>query len=202
MRHNAVRFLHGDILDEEPGNAFPLARRGPQVAPELGKGLGECHDRLPLQRVQLSLVLALLLFGSLPRLGQGAQLGIPLCLQDIGHQSVVRIDAEIPPLREICFILCALHLELSQPHDLGSPGHQFILYGEGKRNRLGGHDLFEDSSNRSIEVPPGHPLTGGFPTGNTHALTEIVWDDPLPPTLMIAYRHALPTATAQHYALE
>jgi hypothetical protein len=155
-----VPLLHGHILDEQPHHALPLALRGPQVTPEAGKLVRERHHRLPLRRPEAGLILLVWLLGGFTRFRQGAQLGIPLRLQHVGHQSVLGVDAEIAPRRQLRFLLGALHLELPQPRGLGCPGDEFILHGEGQRDRLGRHHLHEDVGDGRIEIAAGHALTG------------------------------------------
>jgi hypothetical protein len=142
--------------------------------------------------------LVVLLFGGLPRCRQRPQFRVPFCLQDIGYQPVVGIDAQIAPLRQIRFILRAFHLELPQARRLGGPGDHLVLDCEGRGDGFGGHHLHKNIGNRRVEIAPRDPLTGWGPTGNPCALTQIVGDDPLPAALMIAHSHPLPAVAAQH----
>ena len=196
-----VHLLHGHSLDEQPHHALPLAIRRPRVAPEAGKISREIHHRLPLRRTKVGLILLMLLLGGFTHFRPGAQFGIPLRLQHIGHQPVLWGDAEIAPLRQRCFILGALHLELPQPCGCGGPSDELILHGEGQRDRLGRHHLHEDVGDGPIEIAPGHALTGWFSAGNARTLTELIRHNPPPPALLIAHGHPLPAAATQHQPL-
>jgi hypothetical protein len=134
-----------------------LAIRGPRVVPEAGQRLRECHHRLPLCGTEVGLILLVMLLGGVTRRRQGAPLGMPLCLQHVGHQSVVGVDAARAPLCQLRFILSALHVELRQPRGLGRPRDECILHGEGQRDRLRRHRLHEDVSDGPLSR--SHPGT-------------------------------------------
>src|SRR4029434_8562347 len=59
---DALRLLHGHVLDEEAHEQLPLARRGPWVVPEAGKRVGELEERLAFRRAETDLILVALLF--------------------------------------------------------------------------------------------------------------------------------------------
>src|SRR4051812_2783337 len=57
-------------------------------------------------------------------------------------------------------------------------------------------------SDRPIEISPRDALAGSAPLSNASTLAQVVWDDTLSPTLVIAYRHPLATTTTEDQTLQ
>ena len=56
----------------------------------------------------------------------------------------------------------------------------------------------EQLSDGRIEVPPGDLFTGSYDVGNPGPLAPVIGDEPLPAQPMVAHRHTLPAARADH----
>ena len=73
-----------------------------------------------------------------PRLvgcGERAQLGVPVRLERICHQAVVRIDTEVASLSKLRFIPGALHLLAPHPVHLLGAGLELVLHGQSDLQR-------------------------------------------------------------------
>jgi len=65
------------------------------------------------------------------RLGQRAELVIPLCFKAIGDKAIIGIDLHIPAASEFSLVLCALNVLPSQRVGFGNSCLHFLLNCEG-----------------------------------------------------------------------
>src|SRR5689334_22876902 len=78
----------------------------------------------------------------------------------------------------------------------------FLLHRQGQGEDFGGHALQEHRPNGLIQGSSRNTLTGSIPLGNASALEQIIWDDTLSPTLVIAHRHPFDAAAAEDQTLQ
>ena len=98
-------------------DAWKVSRQGEQLLARL---------RVNQQTLLLCLLLVLFL-----RLGQGAQLIIPLRFQAIGDKTIIGIDFHITAASEFSLVLCSLNVLPPQRVGFGNPCLNFLLNGEG-----------------------------------------------------------------------
>ena len=110
----------GDVLDQQPRHALSLAVRGLGVVPQAGEVDGQGEDPLSLGFVELAVLLATALLQLPAGVVEVTQPRVPLRLQDVGHESIVRMRLhEAPP--------CQLRFLTGPLDGLGAPG--FGLFG-------------------------------------------------------------------------
>ena len=95
VNQNPVDSVQRHVLDQQPQHAFALTRRRVDVVPELGEIRAQGKELLAFVLVEDELLAVALLLVALPRVLEPAQLLIPIRLQRVGHQSVVRVDSQV-----------------------------------------------------------------------------------------------------------
>jgi hypothetical protein len=110
-----------NVLQEQPDHPFALTLGSSWVTPEARKVRYQRHDLLKLVGCECSSLSRTLPVVVLLGSAECAQFGVPLRLQRVSHKPVVRIDAEVAPLRKLRFVASALHLLPSHRVNLLSP---------------------------------------------------------------------------------
>src|SRR5437667_12452792 len=77
-----------------------------------------------------------------------------------------------------------------------------ILHGKRQRQDFWGNALHQKPSNRPIQVGARNALIGALSPFNTFVLTEIVGNNTLTPTLVIAHGHAFSTPATDEESLQ
>ena len=108
VNQDLVGSLQRHVLDQQPQHAFALARRRVDVVPELGEVRAQGKEFLAFVLVEDELLALALLLVALPRVLEPAQLLIPVRLQRVGHQSMVRIDPQVAAPGQLGLVLRAL----------------------------------------------------------------------------------------------
>ena len=146
-------------------------------------------------------ILLLLLFILLLGLGQGAKLIVPVSLQCVGHQPVVRIDLHEAVAGQFRFISGAFHLLPPWLVHFVQPGLQFRLYGEGQLQRDRLDHLQQEFPDALIDVAAGNLLADIPAVFATFMLARVI-DHQLLVTFVIAQAHPPAADAADHKALE
>ena len=103
-----------DVLDQEPHHALALAVSSVWIVPQPREVSGKGEDPVSLFGVQLVVILLAAPFEFFLCLLKCPQLLIPLRFQDIGHQTVARVDLHEPTAGQIGVIASPLDLFLAQ----------------------------------------------------------------------------------------
>jgi len=196
-----VRAQQGDVLDEEADHplAFALRRRRirPQ-APEVGR---EREDPGSLGRIDER---AIALAGPLVRLlrvGERAELRVPVGLEGVRDEAVVRIDPQVPALGELGLIAGPLDLHSAERIGLGGSGGELGLDLERRAERQRADRLDEQVADRPVDRCADDPGTAGLRMLDRLALALILGDRSATHH-RIADAHPLPAAATDHQALE
>src|ERR1700728_933767 len=181
-------------------HAFSFPIRHAWIAPYLRKVGGQREDRRALLLIEQLAILGALLFTDLLCFCQQFQLAIPVCLEGIGYQAVIRIHAKIAASRALSVIACPLHLLLPQPVGFIQPRLKFLPYRQRYFERDGCDRFDEEVSDRLIDGRARNMLTDWFPMFDAFALIHVIRSQ-LSSTAVISHGHALATAAADQQSL-
>jgi hypothetical protein len=127
VQRDLVTFDQRDVVQQEVDHAFAFPVRGARIAPqprEVGRQRKDLRALPIVQHGPVLLTLLLLFFlGGLA----GPQLVVPLGLQRIRDQPVVRINAHVASPGQVRLILRPLHLLTAQPIGVVQTGLEFGL---------------------------------------------------------------------------
>jgi hypothetical protein len=140
-------------------------------------------------------ILCALVLASLLCLSQQSQFVIPVRLQGIGHEAVIRIYANVATPGQ--FSVIARPLDLLLPESVGfiQPALQLLLDGQRDFDRNRRNRFDEDVPDFLINRSSWNMLADRFGVFDALPLTHIVWNQPASATV-IAYRHALAATAA------
>ncbi len=146
----------GDVLDQQPRHAFALAIRGRRIVPQAREVGGQGQDASAPGVVEPSRVLGAPLLEFPAGVVQSAQPGVPLGLQDIGHEPVVGMGLHEAPPRQ--FRLPARPLD-----GLGAPGIGLV----GARGEFVLHPERDGQRDRGRQFTSNAPMARSMPAPGT-----------------------------------
>jgi len=191
----------GDVVEEEADDPFSVSVRGARGAPEPGEVGGQGEDAGPLLWTRLHPVGLALALGVFLGLVKVAKPGVPFALEDVGHQAVVGVDAQVAGLGEVGFVAGALDVLGSEPiHRFGLLG-EFLLDLEGHVERQGGDPLDEEFADGLVDGGSGNPLAGRPGVLDRVALADVVRGEPAS-ARVVGHGHAPAAAAADGQALQ
>ena len=152
-----------------------------------------------LIEVMISVFLVLLLILLLSVLKR-PKLPVPIDLQRIGDQSVVRVHTQVATLCQFRLVARPFDLLSAQLVDVVQTSLQFLLDRERDVDGHRRHDVEQQVANHRIHLAPGNPLADRLWIVDGASVADIV-GDPLPGTDVVDDLHALAADAAQHEAL-
>ena len=99
----------GDVRDEEAHEPLAVAGGGAGIPPQAGHVRGQGEELGLLGLVQDAAVGGALALVDRPGVGEVAQPGVPLGLEDVRHQAVVGVDPQEALLGQVGLVVRALH---------------------------------------------------------------------------------------------
>ena len=133
------------------------------------------------------------------RLGQRAQFVVPISFEGIGHQPIVRIDAEVTALCEFGLVSCSRDVCLTRSVCFVETGLQFLLDGEGYFHCHWTHGLNQDVANGPVDRRSGYALANGHSMPDAGPLADIFGPEKSPPG-MVTDSHSIPADAARCYS--
>ena len=201
MECDLVVPYQGHIFQEKADHPFALPARCGRVTPETRKIGGHGEECAPLLCAQLVTICLAPVFIFLLRLGQRAQFVVPIGFEGIGHQPVVRIDAEVTVLSEFGLVSCSLDVCPAQSVRFLQTGLQFLLDGEGDLKGNRAHGLDQHLANCPVDCRSRYPLADGggmFDAGDLAAIFRAEQSS----LGVITDGHSIPADAANHQTLK
>jgi hypothetical protein len=189
-----------DVLDEQAGHALALTVGRRRLVPEPGQVGRERHDASALRLVEDHPVAAALPLGLLLGLGHRAEPSVPVRLELVSDQAVVRVDLHEPAAGQVGLVARPFHVAVPEVLGLVEARLKLLLHGEGRFQRHGGHGLNEQLADGLVDVLAGEALADRLRPLDPVPLTRIHRHG-LPVTGVVAHGHALPAHAADRQAL-
>ncbi len=189
------------VLDEEPRQTLLLANGCGRIVPEAREVGGEGQDLAAVLVVRRAGIILGLLFVASLRVGEGAELGVPVGLEGIGDQTVVGIDATVAAFRQLRFVAGALYVLAPESVHLVGPAAELVANLKCDIESDGGNAFDKQATDRLVDAGSGHPLADGIAARDVGALTHVhgsrsgAWK-------VVTHRHALAAAPAQEDPLQ
>ncbi len=103
-----------DVFQEQASEPLAFTVRSARVSPQPRDVVGQVQDGYSLLSIQRLLGGGALALVRLLRIGELAETGIPLGLESVGDQPVIRMNAQVAVLRELCVVPCTLDVLASE----------------------------------------------------------------------------------------
>src|SRR5438552_2024050 len=132
LSDDLVRFQQSHVFEEQADHTLAFTLRSGRIVPEARKVRHQRHYLLTLLRAEHAAFSVALMRIVLLGRGECTQFAVPLRLQGIGDQAVVRIDVEVASLSKLRFVPRTLHL--LAPHTVHLLGTHLELALYGQRN--------------------------------------------------------------------
>jgi len=104
VQRDAIAAGQRDVFQQQPHHPFSFAVGRGRITPQLREAAGERKDRCSLLIADHLPILFPLTFTKLLRFNQHLQLGVPIGLERIGYEPIVRVHPQITSACQLGFI--------------------------------------------------------------------------------------------------
>jgi hypothetical protein len=201
MNGDFVALDQGDVEDEQAQDALSFAHVDARVVPNPGELLSQLQDmaaHLSIERGRFFLSAPSII---LHDVGMQPKLLIPICLEGVGDEPVVRIDLHKASPRKLSVIAGSLDMLAAQGVGLGGAFLQFALNREGDLQSHRRHQLDQQCADRGIDDFARHRLANLSSLADGVLFADVSHDR-LTVFQAVANAHSLSTDAAQDAALK
>ena len=189
------------VFDQQREHALAFQRTGSGVVPDAREVARQVDDSLARRLVELSLILVLLAFVLLLQGVEFAQALVPIGLERIGHQAVVRIHLGVAATGQLGLVARALQLRLAPRGGLLDALRDLVLHGQRDLDCRRRHGLQQQRANRRVDRRTVDRLARS--AGSAHDLfVAAVVRPQLSTERLVVHPHARTALAAQHATLQ
>jgi hypothetical protein len=166
-------FDQGDVGDQQPDQAFALAHRGGGIVPQGGEVGGQRADAVTLDVVEAGAGAAGFVV-VVARVGELAELVVPVRFEGVGDEPVGGIDGQVAAAGGVGGVLGALNVRGADLVGLGGAGGEFVGDGQGDLQRERGERAEDQAGDRGVDAGPGDGLADRDGVGDAGDLADVV----------------------------